>query len=62
MTDLRDKDGKVKRETYSKRAGNGVKTNVDLVYKVGWITNAHEWTSRVDIVQPTVEFFVVLQG
>jgi len=47
-------------KTYRKSAGDRVETNVDLVYKISWITDTHEWTPRVDIVQPTVELFIVL--
>jgi hypothetical protein len=51
-----------KRRTHSECARDGIKADVDFVYKVGGVRYAGERAARVDIVLPSVELFVALEG
>jgi hypothetical protein len=46
----------------SERASDRVKANVDLVYEIGRVTNAHEWGTRVNVILPCVKFVVGFEG
>jgi len=35
---------------------------MDLVHKVGWVRDPHEWRARVDLVHPRVQLLIVLAG
>lgn len=35
---------------------------MNLVYKVRRVAHAHQGTPRVDVVLPTIQFFIVLEG
>jgi hypothetical protein len=47
--------------TYSEGARDGIEPNMHFVDKVCRIAHAAERTSRIDIVLPTIQFFVPLQ-
>jgi hypothetical protein len=48
--------------TDSESTTDGIETDVNLVLKVGGAANAHQRTSRVNVLLPPVKFLVVLHG
>ena len=48
--------------TYSKGARDRIEPNMYLVDKIRRIAHATEGTSRINIVLPSIQFFVPLQG
>lgn len=47
--------------TYSKGPRDGIETNMYFVDKIGWIADTAEGTPRINVVLPSVQFFVPLQ-
>ena len=48
--------------THSKSTRDRVKTYVDLVLEICRIADAHKWTALVDIVLPSIQLFIALEG
>ena len=47
--------------TYSKGPRDGIEPNMHFVDEIGWIADAAEGTSRINVVLPSIQFFVPLQ-
>lgn len=47
--------------TYRERSGYRVETDMDFMYKVCGIADAHQGASRVDVILPTIELLVALE-
>ena len=47
---------------YREGTGDGVKPYMYLVNKVGRVANTHKRAARVDVILPTVQLLVVLEG
>jgi hypothetical protein len=47
--------------TDCKRSGYGIKAHMHFVYKVRGVAYTHERTSRIHVILPAVEFFIVLE-
>lgn len=47
--------------TYREGSAYGIKTDVDLVHKVGGVAYAHQGAPAVNVVLPSVELFVILE-
>ena len=47
--------------TYSKGPRDGIEPNMYFVDEIGWIADAAEGTPRINIVLPSIQFFVPLQ-
>ena len=58
---ISQEQGCITLETHSESARNRIKTNVDLMNEVRWLTRAC-LCPVVDIIQPSVEFFVALES
>lgn len=43
-------------------AGDGIKANMYLMNEICGIADPHKGTPRIDVVLPTIYFFVVLEG
>jgi hypothetical protein len=57
----RKKEVKENGETYGESTGDWVKPNMDFMDEVRWVANAHQRTSAIHIVEPPIDFLVVLQ-
>ena len=47
--------------TYREGPRHGIEANVHFVDEVGGVAHAHERTTRIDVILPPVQFFVVFQ-
>lgn len=48
--------------TYGKVTGDSIEANMDLMDKVCWVADTHEGTPLIDIVLPSIDLLVVLEG
>ena len=51
-----------KEGAYGECASDGVKTDVYFVNKVGWMADAQERASVVNIILPLIDLFIILEG
>ena len=59
---MSENEAQTKYSTNSESTGDGIEADVDLVDKVCGIADTHERASGVDIILPTIQLFIVLQG
>lgn len=52
----------IERITYGKVTGDSVEADMDLMNKVSWVANTHKGTALIDIILPSVDLLVVLEG
>lgn len=44
--------------TYRESTRDWVKADMDLMNEIGRLRNTHQWTSRIDILHPSVNLFI----